>query len=140
MLTVLFRFDLGVVTHITTQAIPSPSQIWGGLLLFNGSQQDALVSAIAKYQEKGQLDTKSALISDMIISNDTLTLTLVSFKPTEKPTAFEAFYGIPAVQDTTKLHSTFLEVITEGVSNPIPRYHSSLPTTFSDHDFSNVYL
>ncbi|MCJ1262589.1 hypothetical protein MMC22_002459 [Lobaria immixta] len=114
--------NFGVVTHITTRAIPSPSQLWGGLLLFNGSQQDAVISAYAKYQEKGQLDKKSALIADLVLSNDTLALTLVYFGPTEKPAAFEAFYGIPSVRDTTKLHSTFIDIISEGLPNNIPRW------------------
>lgn len=123
--------NFGVTTHITTKAIPMGA-VWGGLRQWNGSQINEVADAFAEYQRVGQLDTKSSVIADLVPTNDTLYLTLIYFAPVNStPAAFDAFYKIPAVADNSKLHPNFLDLISVGPAQGVPRF---------SYGFSNFYL
>ena len=123
--------NFGVTTHITTKAYPMGA-VWGGLRQWNGSQIDEVANAFAEYQRVGQLDTKSSVIADLVPTNDTLYVTLIYFAPVNTtPAAFDAFYKIPAVADNSKLHPNFLDLISVGPAQVVPRF---------SYGFSNLYL
>ena len=106
--------------------------VWGGLRQWNGSQIDEVADAFAEYQRAGQLDTKSSVIADLVPTNDTLYVTLIYFAPVNStPAAFDAFYKIPAVADNSKLHPNFLDLISVGPAQVVPRF---------SYGFSNLYL
>ena len=112
--------NFGITTHITTKAYPMGG-VWGGVRQWNGSQIAAVSDAFAEYQRVGQLDTKSSLIADLVPTNDTLYITFVYFAPvTTTPKAFDAFYKIPAVADTTALHPNFLDLVSGGPGQGVP--------------------
>jgi len=96
-------------------------KVWGGLIIYPGSQRDALMGAFADYQRKGQLDRKSAVISYLAINNDTLFLTLVYFDNVVKPPAFDAFYSLPALVDATRTYDDFSELINGSIPLNVPR-------------------
>lgn len=123
--------NFGITTHITTKAYPM-GQVWGGLRVWNASQISAVADAFAEYQRVGQLDTKSSVIADLVPTNGTLFLTLIYFAPvTTRPAAFDAFYKIPAVADNSQLHPNFLDLISVGPPQVVPRF---------SYGFSNFYL
>ena len=123
--------NFGVITHITTRAYPMGA-VWGGLRQWNGSQINEVADAFAEYQRVGQLDTKSSVIADLVPTNDTLYVTLIYFAPVNStPAAFDAFYKIPAVADNSKLHPNFLDLISVGPAQVVPRF---------SYGFSNFYL
>ena len=123
--------NFGVITHITTKAYPMGA-VWGGLRQWNGSQINEVADAFAEYQRVGQLDTKSSVIADLVPTNDTLYVTLIYFAPVNStPAAFDAFYKIPAVADNSKLHPNFLDLISVGPAQVVPRF---------SYGFSNLYL
>lgn len=123
--------NFGVTTHITTKAFPMGA-VWGGLRQWNGSQINEVADAFAEYQRVGQLDTKSSVIADLVPTNDTLYVTLIYFAPINStPAAFDAFYRIPAVADNSKLHPNFLDLISVGPAQGVPRF---------SYGFSNLYL
>ena len=123
--------NFGVTTHITTKAFPMGA-VWGGLRQWNGSQINEVADAFAEFQRVGQLDTKSSVIADLVPTNDTLYVTLIYFASVNSaPAAFDAFYKIPAVADNTKLHPNFLDLISVGPAQVVPRF---------SYGFSNLYL
>ena len=123
--------NFGVTTHITTKAYPMGA-VWGGLRQWNGSRIDEVADAFAEYQRVGQLDTKSSVIADLVPTNGTLYVTLIYFAPVNStPAAFDAFYKIPAVADNSKLHPNFLDLISVGPAQVVPRF---------SYGFSNLYL
>ena len=113
--------NIGVTTHITTKAIEL-GQVWGGLRQWNASQLDAVSDAFAEYQRVGQLDQKSSVIADLVPTNGSLYVTLVYFAPINStPAAFDAFYKIPAVADNSQLRPNFLDLISVGPPQVVPR-------------------
>ncbi|KAL9012925.1 MAG: hypothetical protein Q9173_002346 [Seirophora scorigena] len=123
--------NFAIITHITTKAYPLGA-VWGGLRQWNASQLDAVSDAFAEYQREGQLDTKSSVIPDLVPTNGTLFITLIYFGPvTERPKAFDPFYRIPAVSDNSKAHPNFLDLISVGPPQVVPRF---------SYGFSNLYL
>ena len=79
--------------------------------------------AFATYQASGQLDTKSALIAYLAITNNTAFVTLYYLDATERPEAFKPFYDIPALQDTTRIHDRFSDIMLGGfdLTRLVPR-------------------
>ncbi|KAI4093270.1 MAG: hypothetical protein LQ339_007748 [Xanthoria mediterranea] len=123
--------NFGITTHITTKAYPMGA-VWGGLRTWNASQLDAVSDAFAEYQREGQLDTKSSVIPDLVPTNGTLFITLIYFGPvTTRPKAFDAFYRIPAIADDSKAHPNFLDLISVGPPQVVPRF---------SYGFSSLYL
>ncbi|KAL8704810.1 MAG: hypothetical protein Q9201_002042 [Fulgogasparrea decipioides] len=123
--------NFGITTHITTKAYPMGA-VWGGLRVWNATQLDAVSDAFAEYQRVGQLDTKSSVIPDLVTTNGTLFITLIYFGPiTSPPAAFKPFYDIPAVSDNSGPHPNFLDLISVGPPQVVPRF---------SYGFSNLYL
>ncbi|KAL8843654.1 MAG: hypothetical protein Q9176_001862 [Flavoplaca citrina] len=123
--------NFGVTTHITTKAYPMGA-VWGGIRVWNSSQIDAISEAFAEYQREGQLDTKSSIIPDLVPTNGTIFITLVYFAPvTTRPKSFDAFYRIPAISDDSRPHPNFLDLISVGPAQVVPRF---------SYGFSNLYL
>ena len=86
----------------------------------------------SEYQRVGQLDIEFSVIADLIPINNTLYVTLIYFAPVNStPAAFDAFYEIPAVADDSKLHPNFLDLISVGPAQVVPRF---------SYGFSNLYL
>lgn len=111
----------GIVTHMTLKTYPS-SKVWGGTIVYNATYQDRLMQAFANYQQDGQKDVNSALISYLLINNGTLLLTLVYLDDTEKPKAFQPFYDIPAIKDDTKIYNNLIEIIDQPLPQGVPRF------------------
>ncbi|KAI4241491.1 MAG: hypothetical protein LQ352_007433 [Teloschistes flavicans] len=125
--------NFGITTHITTKAYPMGA-VWGGLRVWNASQLDAVSDAFAEYQRVGQLDTKSSVIPDLVPTNGTLFLTLIYFDSvTSPPAAFKPFYDIPAVSDNSGLHPNFLDLISVGPPQVVPRFSYGFSTLYLDN-------
>ncbi|KAL8990448.1 MAG: hypothetical protein Q9177_000898 [Variospora cf. flavescens] len=123
--------NFGITTHITTKAYPMGA-VWGGVRVWNSSQIDAISEAFAEYQREGQLDTKSSVIPYLVPTNGTIFITLVYFAPvTTPPKAFDAFYRIPAISDESRARPNFLDLISGGPPQVVPRF---------SYSFSNLYL
>ncbi|KAL8664740.1 MAG: hypothetical protein Q9168_007844 [Polycauliona sp. 1 TL-2023] len=132
--------NFGITTHITTKAYPMGA-VWGGLRVWNASQLDAVSDAFAEYQREGQLDTKSSVIPDLVPTNGTLFITLIYFAPiTTRPKAFDAFYKIPAISDDSKAHPNFLDLISVGPPQVVPRFSYGTSTLHLDdsHTYRDV--
>lgn len=99
----------------------SVGKVWGGSIIYSGNHLDDLLRAFATYQEVGQLDTNSALQSDMAITNDTLILTLVYFGAVERPKAFQPFFDIPPLADNTQLFDDLSELVNQQADAVLPR-------------------
>ena len=98
-------------------------KVWGGLVIYNNSYQDQLMSAFASYQQQGQLDEDSALLTYLAINNETVFAAYIYFQPVEKPKAFDAFYSIPALEDLTAIHDNFSDLVNNlNIDYVVPRY------------------
>lgn len=86
-------------------------KVWGGIILYDGDQQDNIMRAFAEYQSTGQLDRKSALMSYVGVNNKTIVLVLAYLDEVERPAAFNAFYNITSLQDTTGTKNSFTELV-----------------------------
>lgn len=110
----LYLHGLGIVTHVTLKTYPL-GKVWGGTIIYSNDYRDQLMRAFATYQVSGQLDIKSALIAYLAVTNDTAFVTLYYLDAVERPEAFEPFYAIPALQDTTKIHGRFSDTMLGGL-------------------------
>ena len=95
---------------MTLQTYPV-GKVWGGLVIYNNSYQDQIMSAFASYQQKGQLDKDSAVLTYLAINNQTVFATYIHFGNTSKPAAFNDFYAIPSVEDQTTLYDNFTDLL-----------------------------
>lgn len=111
---------VGIVTHATMRTYPI-GKVWGGVVAYNNTYVDALMRAFAMYQKSGQLDTKSAIIADMVFTQNINLVTFVYLAPVRHPVAFSPFYNIPSLYDQTKFHDTFSDLIGPPLSTGIPR-------------------
>lgn len=96
-------------------------KVWGGVITYNESRQDALMNAFAEYQHVGQLDRSTATITYMLVNNGTLAVTLVYFGSVQRPDAFQPFYDIPALSDLTRLHDNLTDLIDQPLDQGVPR-------------------
>jgi hypothetical protein len=113
-------FCLGIVTHMTLKTHPL-GQVWGGVIAYNNTYIPAVMDALARYQQVGQLDTKSAILAYMVMTQNILLFNFVYLAPLERPECFQPFYDIPPLYDTTKLHDTFADLLGEPLNTGIPR-------------------
>jgi hypothetical protein len=90
--------------------------VWGGTIIFPGNYSAQFMAALSDYQSNGQLDKNSAILPYVGLSSDVIVATFSYLKPVERPKAFEAFYDIPIMEDTTRIWDTFAEM----ASAPIP--------------------
>jgi hypothetical protein len=88
--------------------------------------------AFATYQQSGQLDTKSALLSYMGITNNINYVLLVYLDEIERPTAFKPFFDIPIIFDGAHMHDNFTDLISEQVDRVVPRWTLGATTYYLD--------
>ncbi|KAF2180129.1 bifunctional solanapyrone synthase [Zopfia rhizophila CBS 207.26] len=123
--------NYGIVTHITLATYPV-GKVWGGTLVYTNDQRDALMRAFSTHQRQGQLDTNSALLSYMGITNNTIYVNLVYLDGVDHPKSFQPFYDIPKIADTTAIHDNFTDLIKAGVDLVVPRWTQGATTFLLD--------
>ena len=96
-------------------------RVWGGVIAYNNTYIDALMRGFATYQASGQLDTKSAIITDMVVTANLNIFTFVYLAPVSRPAAFAPFYDIPALYDLTAMHDNFTDLVGPPLDTGIPR-------------------
>lgn len=114
---------IGIITHITLKTYPL-GKVWGGTIVYYGEFRDELMEAFATYQQSGQLDTKSAVLSYLAINNATAYVSLMYLDPVDRPDAFAPFYNISGaiiVADTTSIRDSFSSVFAEDINRVVPR-------------------
>jgi hypothetical protein len=124
--------NFGIVTRVTMRTY-ALGKVWGGAMIYTNQYRDDVMSAFATYQNYGQLDPKSALISYMGISNDTLYVILAYLDAVERPESFAPFYDIPCIYDGTRMHDNFTDLIREDVDRVVPRWTYGATTLFLDN-------
>lgn len=97
---------IGIVTHLD-QKTYEMGKVWGGTVIYSANYSEDFMAAMADYQQDGQLDTKSAILPYLAVTNDTILSTMVYLDDVEKPDAFAPFYDIPSVQDGTQIYDNF---------------------------------
>lgn len=109
------------MTAFKFSTFPS-NPVWGGIKFYNLDQLPALYAALAEYQTSPNKDPYANLDLQAAVTNSSIgiLLNLIYLKPVESPPAFQAFYNIPTLQDTTKIQ-TMTEFLTGGVVPSIPR-------------------
>lgn len=125
--------NFGIVTHATMRTYPL-GKVWGGALVYTNDYRDDLMRAFATYQKEGQLDRKSALLSYMGISNNTIYVILAYLDEVEKPAAFKPFYDIPSTFDGTSMHNNLTDLMSQDVDRVVPRWTYGASTLFLDSD------
>jgi hypothetical protein len=130
------KTDLGIVTHVTLRTY-AVAKVWGGALIYTNDHRDEIMRAFATYQQSGQLDTKSALLSYMGITNNTNYVILVYLDEIERPTAFKPFFDISIIFDGTHMHDNFTDIISEQVDRVVPRWTLGATTYYLD-EVTNV--
>ncbi len=98
--------------------------MWGGVKLYASEQLPALFNALAEYQSNPNKDLYANLMLQPFATNHTdmgAMLNMVYLKPEVSPPAFQPFYGIPTLDDRTKLQ-TITEMINGQIVPAIPRY------------------
>ncbi|KAF1843187.1 bifunctional solanapyrone synthase [Cucurbitaria berberidis CBS 394.84] len=128
--------NYGIITHITMKTFPL-GKVWGGTIVYTGDFRDELMQAFATYQQNGQRDTKSAVLSYLAINNATAYVSLIYLDPVERPAAFEPFYNITGatiVADTTAIHDSFSSVIAADIDRVVPRWTFGATTFYLDND------
>jgi hypothetical protein len=123
--------NYGILTRVTLATYPM-ARTWGGTLVYSNTQRDALMRAFYSYQKVGQLDTNSAVLSYMGISNDTMYVNLAYLDGVDRPNAFQPFYDIPRIADTTVLHPSFSDLIKSGLPLGVPRWAQGEVTLLLD--------
>lgn len=109
-------------------------KVWGGALVYTNEHRDDVMRAMATYQESGQLDRHSALLSYMGINNNTLYVILAYMNGVEKPAAFEPFYQIPNIFDGTRMRDNLTDLISEDIDRVVPRWAFGATTFLLDSD------
>lgn len=82
------------------------------------------MEAFATYQQSGQLDKKSAILSYLAINNATAYVSLMYLEPVDRPDVFAPFYNISGamiVADTTAIRDSFSSVFSEDINRVVPR-------------------
>ncbi|KAI5918292.1 hypothetical protein F4810DRAFT_692903 [Camillea tinctor] len=78
--------------------------------VFSPNQTSDFFQAIAEYQKKGQLDTKSSISAQILETGPTLLL--LYSEPTQHPEAFEAFYALePYTSLMTATNGSLMDVL-----------------------------
>ncbi|RYP51844.1 hypothetical protein DL768_002920 [Monosporascus sp. mg162] len=124
--------NFGIITHINQRTFPM-GKVWGGSIIYSANYSEDFMAAIAEYQEKGQLDTKSAILPYLAFTNDTILSTFVYLDHLDRPTAFAPFYDIPSVADTTQIHDSFYEFASGGQFS-LPRWTYGTTTLYLDRE------
>jgi hypothetical protein len=82
-----------------------------------------VLRAVNSYQSVANKDPYANLMVQAAITNAStgVLLNLVYLKPEASPAAFEPFYGIPTLEDTTAIQP-FINFSSKAVMPDIPRY------------------
>jgi hypothetical protein len=124
--------NFGIVTRVTMRTY-ALGKVWGGAMIYTNKYRDDIMSAFATYQTSGQLDRKSALLSYMGISNNTIYVILVYLDAVERPTAFAPFYDIPNIYDGTQMHDNFTDLVSVDIDRVVPRWTFGATTLLLDN-------
>ncbi|KAI9441217.1 FAD-binding domain-containing protein [Lactarius indigo] len=123
--------NFGVVTKFALKSHPQ-TQIWGGAILYPGTQLDAIKEAYAEFQKSN--DTKSSLIINLVYSSGQSTIVVLPFydAPTPPPGLFDGFLAIPTILNTvsTRSFSDFLLSFNSlGAGGGLRTFYSGIPVT-----------
>jgi hypothetical protein len=114
----------GVLTHVTLKTHPL-GKVWGGTIVYYGEFRDELMKAFATYQQHGQLDQKSAILSYLAINNATAYVSLAYMDAVERPSVFAPFYNISGatiVADTTAIRDSYSSLFEQDIDRVVPRF------------------
>ncbi|KAL8867990.1 MAG: hypothetical protein Q9174_005292 [Haloplaca sp. 1 TL-2023] len=114
--------NFGIVTAFTLSTYPI-HQVWGGVKVYTNNQLPELFSAMLQYQSAPDKDPYANVIFQAFTTNASVgaVLNMVYLKPEMSPAAFNPFYSIPTVNDTTKIQS-LTEMISGQMVPPLPRF------------------
>ncbi|KAI9441214.1 FAD-binding domain-containing protein [Lactarius indigo] len=123
--------NFGVVTKFILKSHPQ-TQIWAGIILYPGTQLDAVKGAFAKFQETN--DTKASIIISLVYASGQLVVLLNTFydAPTPPPGLFDEFLAIPAIQNTvsSRSFSDYLVSLNSLAASGTQRtFYSGVPVT-----------
>lgn len=109
------------MTSFKFRTFPS-NPVWGGIKFYSLDHLPALYAALAEYQTVPNKDPYANLDLQAAVTNASIgvLLNLIYLKPVESPSAFDVFYDIPTLLDTTKIQ-TMTEFLSGGVLPSIPR-------------------
>ncbi|KAI1462947.1 oxidase/Diels-Alderase [Daldinia caldariorum] len=130
--------NFGIVTHITQRTYPM-GKVWGGLVQFPGNSSKQFMAAMAEYQAKGQLDTKSAILPYVGINNDSIIATFVYLDGVVRPDAFKPFFQLPILADYTQVFDNFYEFANIDIPYAVPRWTYAATTLAFDSNSSETY-
>lgn len=103
-------------------------------MVFPGNYSEQFLAAMADYQAKGQFDTKSAMLPYIALNSDVIIQQYAYLDAVERPNAFEAFYDIPVLQDTTQIFDSFYDMVTVPLSYTLARYVYAATTIYLDKE------
>ncbi|KAI0007112.1 putative FAD-binding oxidoreductase [Xylariaceae sp. FL0662B] len=118
--------NFGVVTKFTLKTYPI-FNVWGGTKFYTLDSLPALFEAFAKYQTVANKDPYANVMLQAFPTHESIDvlLRMVYLKPEENPKAFDPFYDIKTVKDTTKLQ-TLTDIV-----NSEPRFQLTRINWFS---------
>ncbi|KAI0317695.1 FAD-binding domain-containing protein [Amylostereum chailletii] len=113
-------FKDGIVTKFTFLSHPQ-TDVWGGVIVFNGTQFDAISAAVSDF-DLNVTDRKAQLIPsyDSADGSFLFGMTLFYDAPTPPPGIFDAFLTIPALSSdvSTRSFSAFMQSIPGQADGP----------------------
>ncbi|MCJ1247587.1 hypothetical protein MMC30_004802 [Trapelia coarctata] len=114
--------NFGVVTAFTISTYPI-HQVWGGLKVYSLEQLPAVLAAMFEYQSVANKDPYANVMIQAATTNASVgvILNMVYLKPEASPSAFNPFYSIPTLFDTTRI-LTFTEMMSGQIVPGIPRW------------------
>ncbi|KAL2814117.1 hypothetical protein BJX63DRAFT_431519 [Aspergillus granulosus] len=107
--------NFGIVTRYDVKTIDDPS-MWGGLVVFDNSTTDQQIPALVKFVDNIENDPYASWIGLWQYNSTTRRTTITSpldySKPEPFPAAFDDFYQIPNISDSTR-EATVFELTSE---------------------------
>ncbi|KAL3440519.1 hypothetical protein BJX65DRAFT_316437 [Aspergillus insuetus] len=102
--------NFGIVTKYDVKTIDSPD-MWGGLVVFDNSTTDQQIPALVKFIDNIEEDPYASWIGlwqyRSVTEQTTITTPLDYTKPEAFPAAFDDFYAIPNISDSTRYATVF---------------------------------
>ncbi|KUL91069.1 hypothetical protein ZTR_01016 [Talaromyces verruculosus] len=114
--------NFGIVTTFTVRTYPI-GDVWGGIKVYDLEYLPEVLAALNTYQSVENKDPYANLMVQAATTNTSIgvLLNLVYLKPMANPAAFDPFYGIPTLEDTTVIQS-FVDFLSGAVMPDIPRW------------------
>ncbi|KAL4879230.1 hypothetical protein BJY04DRAFT_220348 [Aspergillus karnatakaensis] len=107
--------NFGIVTKYDIKTIDN-ANLWGGLVVFENSTTDAQIDALVKFTDNIENDPYASWIGLWQYNSTTQQMLITSpldyTKPEAYPAAFDDFYAIPNISDSTR-HATLYELTSE---------------------------